>query len=137
MTFTSRAALVAAGALAVVLTGPALSADAGTLNWKTLVLFDGAKAQACKVPTTSTGPWKVRLRIDATKATTRVESNVAVMKGQKTIDTWQSGWVAKGHISPIGSVRMPRGSAFTLSVGLDNGQAGNGGGFASTKIPHC
>lgn len=137
MTFTSRALAVTAAALTVVLTGPALSADAGTLNWKTLVLFDGGKAQACKVPTTATGPWKVHLRIDASKATTRVESNTAVVKGQNTIDTWQSGWVAKGHISAIGTVRMPRGAAYTLSVGLDNGQAGNGGSFASTQIPHC
>jgi hypothetical protein len=137
MTFTSRALAVTATALTVVLTGPALSAHAGTLNWKTLVPFDGGKTQACKIPTTPTGPWKVRLRVDASKATSKVESTVSVLKGTKTVDTWHSGWVAKGHISAIGSVRMPRGAAYTVSAGLDNGQAGNGGGFASTQIPHC
>ena len=138
MTFTCRALAVTATALAVVLTGPAFSASASTLNWKTLVPFEGAKLQACKVPTTATGPWKVRLRVDATKASSRVQGSAYVTNAKgKTLDTWHTAWVFKGHVSAVGDVRLPRGSAYSLNAGLGGGQSGDGGSFASTQIPHC
>jgi hypothetical protein len=137
MTFTSRALAGTATALTLVLTGPALSAHASGLSWKSLVTFDGAKIQACKVPTTATGPWKVKLRIDATKASARVEGAGYAVKGSRTLDSWKSGWVARGHISDVGVVQLPRGSEYTLNAGLGGGQSGDGGSFAHTQIPHC
>jgi hypothetical protein len=137
MTFTSRALAVSAAALAVALTGPALSAHAAGPNWKTLVTFDGAKIQACKVPTTQTGPWKVKLRVDATRATTRVSGAGYVMKGSRTLDSWKSGWVTRGHLSGVGTVRLPQGSKYTLNAGLGGGQSGDGGTFTHKQIPHC
>jgi hypothetical protein len=137
MTLTSRALAGAATALTLVLTGPALSASAAGLNWKTLVTFDGARIQACKVPTTATGPWKVRLRIDATRASARVQGAGYAVKGTKTLDSWKSGWVARGHLSDVGVVRLPRGPRYTLNAGLGGGQSGDGGSFANKQIPHC
>jgi hypothetical protein len=138
MTFTSRALAVAAAALAVALTGPALSAHAAGLSWKTLSTTAGGKVQACKVPTTDTGPWKVRMRVDATKATGRVQgSGYATNAKGKTLDTWKSGWVTKGHISAIGDVRLPRGAGYTLNAGIGTDNMGNGGTFTSREIPHC
>ncbi|WP_151084176.1 hypothetical protein [Nocardioides cynanchi] len=137
MTLTSRATAVAAGALALALTGPGLSAHAAGTNWKSLVTFEGAKIQACKVPTTATGPWKVKLRIDATKATTRVQGAGYVMKGNKTTDSWKSAWVTRGHYSGVGTVKLPRGAQYTLNAGLGGGQSGDGGSFVAKQVPHC
>jgi hypothetical protein len=137
MTFASRALPVAATALALVLTGPALSARAAGNSWKTLVPFDGGKLQACKVATTATGPWQVKLRVDATRATARVQGSAYVVKGQRTLDSWHSGWVARGHLSAVGTVRLPRGTRYTLGAGLGGGQSGDGGSFAARQIPHC
>jgi hypothetical protein len=137
MTFTSRALAVTAATLTVVLTGPALSAHASGPNWKTLVTFDGAKIQACKVPTTQTGPWKVKLRIDATKATTRVSGAGYAMKGTKTLDSWRSSLVTRGHFSDVGTVKLPQGPKYTLNAGLGGGQSGDGGEFTNKQIPAC
>jgi hypothetical protein len=137
MTFTSRALAGTATALALALTGPAMSAHAAGPDWKTLVTFDGAKIQACKVPTTATGPWKVKLRIDATKASNRVQGAGYAVKGTRTLDGWKSGWVARGHLSAVGVVKVPRGPTYSLNAGLGGGQSGNGASFADKQIPHC
>jgi hypothetical protein len=137
MTFTSRALAVTATALTVVLTGPALSAHAAGPNWKTLVTFEGAKIQACKVPTTETGPWKVKLRVDARHATTRVSGAGYAMKDAKTLDSWTSGWVTRGHLSSVGTVKLPQGPKSALNAGLGGGQMGDGGSFTNKQIPHC
>jgi hypothetical protein len=137
MIFTSRAVAVAATALTVALTGPALSAHAAGYNWKTLATSAGGKIQACKVPTTATGPWKVRLRVDASRATTRVQGSGYVMKGSKTIDSWKSGWVTKGHYSTIGVVKLPRGKDYSLSAGIGTANMGNGGTFRPGDIRAC
>jgi hypothetical protein len=140
MTFTSRALAGTAGtatALALALTGPALSAHAAGPNWKTLVTFDGGKIQACKVPTTATGPWKVKLRVDATKASNRVQGAGYAFKGATTLDSWKSGWVARGHLSDVGAVKVPRGPKYSLNAGLGGGQSGDGGSFADNQIPRC
>jgi hypothetical protein len=137
MTLTSRALALTATALTVVLTGPALSAHAAGPNWKTLVTFEGAKIQACKVPTTATGPWKVKLRVNATNASTRVQGAGYAIKGSKTLDSWRSGWVARGHLSAVGAVKLPQGPTSTLNAGLGGGQSGDGGSFSNKQIPRC
>jgi hypothetical protein len=135
MTFLSRAVTVTA--LTVALAGPALAAHASGEDWKTMATSAGGKVQACKVATTATGPWKVKLRIDATHATTRVEGAGYAMKGSKTIDAWKSGWVTKGHVSAVGTVKLPRGKNYTLSAGIGTGQMGDGGSFAAGQIRGC
>lgn len=137
MTFTSRALAVTATALTVVLTGPALSAHAAGNHWKTLVPFDGAKLQACKVATTDTGPWKIKLRVDASRARARVEGSAYAVKGQKNVDKWRSGWVDKGHISAVGTVKLPQGKDYSLNAGVGGGQSGDGGSFTASQVPHC
>lgn len=136
MRLASRA--VTATALALALSGPALAAHAQGTSWGTLVTFDGAKVQACKVPTTAQGPWKVKLRVNARQATARVRGNAVVIKGSTaTSQTWASGWVPRGQVSTVGSVRLPRGSAYSLNVGLSASQAGNGGAFHAGQIRAC
>lgn len=137
MTFTSRALAVTATALTVVLTGPALSAHAAGNNWKTLVPFEGAKLQACKIATTDTGPWKIKLRVDATHASERVQGSAYVVKGQKNVDKWRSGWVSRGHISAVGTVKLPRGTDYTFDAGVGGGQSGDGGTFRPGQIRSC
>src|SRR4051794_39380504 len=83
VTITLRAA--AAAVLALGLAMPAASADARGHHWTTVVKVHRAKFQACKVPTTQHGPWKVRFRLDATRATTSVRGEAEVDKGDKTV----------------------------------------------------
>lgn len=136
MRLTSRAVTVAA--LALTLTAPALGgAQASARHWKTLSTIEGGKIQACKVATTKTGPWKIKLRVDASRATSRVSGAAYVMKGDATKDHWKSGWVAKGHVSKLGTVRLPRGSAYSLNAGIGAGQMGNGGTFVARQIRGC
>lgn len=136
MTFASRAAATAA--LTLALTGPALAAHAGGNNWKTLSTVSGGKIQACKIATTHTGPWKIKLRVDASHATTRVEGTAFVTKdGKSTKQKWRSGWVGKHHISSVGTVKLQRGKAFVLNAGIGAGQMGNGGTFKAAQIRGC
>jgi|1186.fasta_scaffold958645_1 hypothetical protein len=136
MTFLSRAAATAA--LTLALTGPALAADASGNHWKTLSTIAGGKIQACKVATTDTGPWKVKLRVDASHATGRVQGSAFVTKdGAPNTQKWKSGWVAKGHVSRIGSVRLKRGKSFELNAGIGTSAMGNGGSFKAGAIRGC
>jgi hypothetical protein len=136
MRLAPRAAALAAITLA--LATPLASAHAAQgRNWKTLSEIDGGKVQACKVATTKTGPWKIKLRVDATDATTRVNGSAFVTKGDKTVDHWKSGWIAKGHGSDVGTVKLPRGSAYSFGAGIAVSQAGNGGTFKPGQIKAC
>src|SRR5262245_15251818 len=119
MRLAARAA--ALSALTLALAGPALSAHAAGNNWKTMATMDGGKVQACKVATTQTGPWKIRLRVDATKAHTKITGSAFVTKnGNPTDAHWRSG-AAAGHLSKVGTVKLPRGSAYRLGVGISTG----------------
>ena len=94
--------------------------------------------QACKVPTTATGPWKVKLRLNGSGASQKLRGSATVVKGtHATAQTWSSGWVAKGDVSPIGTVKLTRGSAYSLVVGLSASEAGNGGSFTAGQIRAC
>jgi len=136
MNLVSRAASIAA--LALVVTGPILSADAAGNHWKTMATTAGGKIQACKVATTDTGPWKVRLRVDARNATTRVNGTAWVTKdGADTAAKWKSGWVAKGHVSRVGTVKLPRGKAYALNAGIGTSAMGNGGSFTARQLRAC
>jgi hypothetical protein len=135
MRIAPRAAALAAITLA--LTAPMVGAHAQGRSWKTLSQIDGGKIQACKVETTKTGPWKIKLRVDATKASTKVEGSAYVTKGSKTVDHWKSGWVTKGHLSGIGTVKLPRDKSYSFNAGIGGGQAGNGGTFKAGQIRAC
>src|SRR5690242_20028108 len=111
----SRVAAVAAAAVAV--TVPSFgAAQAAPNDWKTMSTFDGAKIQACKVEAKS-GAWKVKLRVDARKARSKVSGTGYVFKGDETLATWRSGWVRKGNVSTVGTLALPRGAAYTLGAG--------------------
>jgi hypothetical protein len=136
MRLASRA--VTATALSLALCSPALTAHAQGNSWKALVTFEGGKVQACKVPTTATGPWKVKLRLNGSGASQKLRGSATAFKGtHATAQTWSSGWVAKGHVSSIGTVKLARGSAYSLSVGLSASQAGTGGSFTAGQIRAC
>jgi hypothetical protein len=141
MTFVRRTTTTAAAfALAAfALSGPALSAQAaGAPHWKTLVTVIGAKVQACKVPETATGPWKIKLRVDATKASGRVSGAAYITKkGETTGAQWKSGWVAPGQMSALGSVKLPAGEKYAMDAGLGTSAMGDGGTFTSSNLPHC
>jgi hypothetical protein len=136
MTLLTRAAAVAA--LALLVTGPALSADAAGNNFKTLAKSAGGKIQACKVNTPDGAPWKVKLRVDATAASTRVNGRAFVTKdGATTPQKWKSGWVTKGHVSDIGTVKLQRGQKFMLNAGIGTDNMGTGGTFAAGDLRGC
>ena len=76
MTFTPRAAAVAA-LTTLALAGSVVNAQAAGRDWKTLATTAGGKIQACKVATTDSGPWKIKLRVDARKATSQVKGSAS------------------------------------------------------------
>jgi hypothetical protein len=136
MRIVSRAVAVAAAA--VLVTVPSLgAAHAAGNSWKTLSTFDGGKIQACKVATTKTGPWKVKLRVDAHDAKSRVNGSAWVTKSGDDVASWKSGWVNKGDVSAIGTLKLPRGSAYALNAGIATANAGNGGTFTAGDIRGC
>ncbi len=125
-------------ALAAALTGPALGASADAPHWKTLASISGGKIQGCKVPVTSTGPWKIKLRVDATHASGRVSGVGYITKNdQLTAKQWKSGWVARGAVSSVGLLKLPADAKYALSAGIGTGAMGNGGTFAADDLPHC
>ena len=136
MNLVSRAAAVSACALA--LTVPAVGAHAGGYNWKTLATVSGGKIQACKLPTTTNGPWKIKFRVDATRAAGKVSGVATVTKNDNnTKDKWTSGWVAKGRVSTIGTVTLPKDSKYAINAGIGSGQMGDGGSFNAGDIKPC
>ncbi len=136
MTLLSRAA--AAAALALLVTGPALSADAAGTNFKTLAKSAGGKIQACKVKTPDGGPWKVKVRVDATGASTRVNGRAFVTKdGAATPQKWKSGWVTKGHVSDVGTVKLQPGRHYVLTATIGTDDMGTGATFAAGDLRGC
>lgn len=137
MKLIRRIAVLAAVALALTAT-PLSAANAGGYHWKTMSTIIGAKVQACKVPTTKTGPWRVRVRVDARKATDTVQGSAFLKKGDTyTTKGWRSAPVAPHRISKVGTAKLPRGKKYTLSIGIGTSGMGNGGDFRPKQIPHC
>jgi hypothetical protein len=135
MTFVARAA--GAAVLTIALAAPAVAAHAQGNNWKTLSTINGGKIQACKVATSKPGVWKIKLRVDARHAKSRVSGAAYVTKHDDNISHWKSGWVAKGHVSKVGTLRLHRGSAYALNAGIGTSAMGNGGSFRAGAIRGC
>jgi hypothetical protein len=138
MTVVRRSATGALAALAIVLAGPALTAHAAPYHFQTLTSISGAKLQACRIPTTASSPVMIKMRVNAMRASGRVNGlGNATHNGTRVGHGWTSGWVRKGHVSAVGTVRVPRGATYALDAGLGTGAMGNGGSFKPTSIHTC
>lgn len=137
MSLPSRLAIPAA-ALAFALI-PLSGATAASYHWGNPVSFEGATLQVCKVPTTKTGPWAVHVRLNATRAKSKVSGLARVEKGtHPTSAGWQTkSYIPRGTVSRVGTFKLPRGSAYNVAGGIGGGQMGNGGVFTAKQIPHC
>jgi hypothetical protein len=131
-----RTALLVLPTVALSLT--TVHADAAAYSWKTLTATNGGKVQACRVPTSSTDPYKFRFRVNANQATTKVQGMARRYKGATQLaGGWTSAYIRPGHVSDVAVVRLPRGAAYNLSVGINTGQSGNGGTFKAADVPRC
>ena len=128
-------AAATAAALALTLSATTSAADAKARDWTTMTRVAHAKLQACKEVTTPGGPWRIRLRVDATAATSMVRGSAEVrnQRGDLVGKRWRSGPVRPGDVTKVGSVRLPRGSAFQLEVQLESDSAGKG---VVGAVPH-
>jgi hypothetical protein len=100
--------------------------------------INNGTVQACKVPTTSTGPWKIKLRVDARRATGKVQGLARPYKSGKELNAgWTSAYVRPGNVSTVAVVKLPRGAAYSMMIGINTGQAGNGGSFKAADFPRC
>jgi hypothetical protein len=136
VTGTFRAAAAAVVTLGLIL--PAASAQAGATDWSTVMKLHRAKLQVCKQPTTKQGPWKIKVRVDARRATTPVRGSAEVDKGDLVVSgPWKSHWIQPGAVSKVRTLRMPRGSAFTLQLGLETDTAGAASAGPLTGISRC
>jgi hypothetical protein len=132
------------GALALIMccgfliTGAASSASAAGRNWTTLLVFHGAKHQACKVSVDDGEAWRVFTRLDGRNASTRVQAGLTVTKnGSETSRTWLSGWVSKGTVSSVGSVKLPRRAGWGLNAWTGGEQEGSGADFKADQVGRC
>lgn len=133
--FAARTAGLAALGLVATLS-TALPASAAN-DWGTLDDLDDAKLQACKVSADGGDAWKIKLRVKNGNGY-RVKSTARVYEGGDATDSrWASGWVRRGDTSPVGSVKMGRGSAFEVEYSLNADQLGGGGLKGSADIGRC
>jgi hypothetical protein len=118
-------AAATAAALALTLSATTSAADARPRDWTTMTKVAHAKLQACKEVTTPGGPWRIRLRVNATAATSMVRGSAEVWnrRGERVGKKWRSRLVHPGHVSRVGSVRLPRRSGFQLEVQLESDSA--------------
>jgi hypothetical protein len=124
-------------ALALTLSAATGAADAGGRDWTTVTRVAHAKLQACKEVTHPGGPWRIRLRVDATAATSIVRGSAEVQnqQGDRVGKRWRSGPVHPGDVTKVGSVRMPRGAAFTFEAALESD--GSGVAALGAAPPRC
>jgi hypothetical protein len=140
MNVVRRSAIGALVAVALVIAGPALAANAAhkPYHYQTLAKVMGAKVQACRVPTKASQPVTIKLRVDATKASGRVNGvGNSTHNGTRVGKQWTSGWVHKGHRSSVGTVKVARGATYALDAGIGTGAMGNGGSFKTSSIRTC
>ena len=45
--------------------------------------------------------------------------------------------MTKGHVSAIGTVKLPRGNDYSLSAGIGTAIMGDGGSFVASQIRGC
>ena len=142
MSVLRRTATGAVAALAVVISGPALTASAAThhhhYNFKTLASVSGGKLKGCKLHTTDSGPWKVKLRVDASKASSKVAGAAQVTKdGSPASELWRSGWIRPGHRSRIATLTLPRGAGYAVMAGIGTEGMGDGDSFKASDLRRC
>jgi hypothetical protein len=131
-----RPALLVLSTLALSLTP--VQADAAAYSWTNLVSMNRGHVQSCRVPTPSTEPWKLRFRVNATRATSKLQGTVQRYKGTTLLaGGWRSDYIRPGQVSAVAVVRIPRGTAYNLGVGINSGQAGTGNTFRAIDIPRC
>jgi hypothetical protein len=130
-------------ALAVTLpaaaSASAAPADApAAKSWTTVERLVGSKAQACKVSVDSGASWRIYNRVDARNATARTQARMWVTHdGVDTRRNWSSGWVARGTISAVGSLLVPRAPGYAIEHSLSADQSGTGGTVRAADIGHC
>ena len=131
-----RSALLVLPALALSL--PGVHADAASYRWTTITSVSGGTLQSCRVPVASTDPWKLRFRVNGTRATTKVQGIVRRQRnGDQISGGWTSAYVRPGGVSGIAVVQLPRGSAYDLAVVINNGQTGAAKRVRPVDIPRC
>ncbi len=137
MTLLRRTATtLAALALAAVVT-PLATAHAQDTTWKTLVTVNGARPRPARCPSRPPVPGR-SARVDASKASGRVNGSAYITKdGNVTSQSWKSGWVAPGKVTPFGKVTLPAGEKYAMDAGLGTGAMGNGGTFTASNLPRC
>ena len=141
MNVVRRSATGALAALAIVLAGPALAANAAhkPYHFHTLASISGAQVQACRIPTSASKPVTIKLRVDAR---TRVRTGE---RARAAPPTTEHRWARAGHRA--GSTRatsrawarvhVARGAAYALDAGIGTGAMGNGGSFKTASIRTC
>lgn len=133
---TGPAALVLSLALALAV--PAGAAQAKGRHWTTVTTLAQARLEACKAPSTPGGPWRIRVRVDATGATRVVHGSAEVQKnGELVGQQWRSGRIHPGHISDVGRLRLPRGRTYQLELQIESPSTGVGVLGSARGIHRC
>jgi hypothetical protein len=137
-----RASALALSAAAVAITCSSLTApaDAAGRHYSDVATYYKATVQACKVSVDDGAKWRIFGRLDNTRnrrADKRSGSVIMVHNDQVTDRRIDTGYVAGGQVSAVKSIVVPKGSAYSLAVGVGAGQMGNGGPVALSALRRC
>ena len=143
MTSTTRrmaAVLVTSAAVACSTLTLATPADAAGRHFGDVATYYKATLESWKVSTDGGAKWKVFLRLDNTANKRRNERSGALLvvrDGQMTNRRIDTGYVAGGKVSAVKSIDVPKGSRYSLNMGVGAGQMGDGGPVALADLRKC
>lgn len=138
-TFT-RLAVSVLTVVVVAPIGTSTAAAAAAKRWTTVETSLDARQQACKVPINDGTAWRISNRLDARRATApRVRATLTALRDGDRVASrsWQSGWVAAGQLSAVGSFKVPRSPGWTLEMTLRGDQSGTGGLLTVGDLRRC
>ncbi|KAA1418613.1 hypothetical protein F0U44_08930 [Nocardioides humilatus] len=141
LTRTAVGALAVAAVIAPVSASATSARPAGAAkHWTTIETALMAKQQACKVSANDGTAWKIFNRLDARRVDRgRVASYLTAVRNGEEVPSrsWSSGWVQHGHLSDVGTFRVPKNGPWTLTMALYGDDAGTGGELTAADIGRC
>ena len=116
-------------------TADAAPAQAGK-HWTTIATWEGAHQQACKKSVREGEAWKIYGRL-VNGRQAKIGAGMIVRHGDDVTSDWRSPLIAKGKISDVGAVILPRKPGYVFEAFQFESQAGSGAEVALRKIGRC
>ena len=145
-TTTRRLGAALATSVLFSIAGPGLVAPADAAparTYRDIVTYYKATVEGCKVSTDGGTRWKVFARLDnrENRRALKRRGSLTVVRSVGGEDTYgrrvDTGMVPGRTVSRVVTIEVPKGPAYSLGVGIDIGQAGNGRTVELSEITRC